>query len=160
MLTRLTQGATTSALVLLAATACGHATGAVTAPVTMSFCGGSPEASPDVVLVVCYTDDITARDMAWSAWGKPVATGRGTAVIDLCAYNDCHTGSFGSTPIELIASKIMPCGQRGKAYSQLRYVFPKGTPWPGTPANTDTSGYLTGSHRVLPPADQTVSLTC
>jgi hypothetical protein len=39
-------------------------------------------------------------------------------------------------------------------------VFPDGNPWPGVPANLNTSGYIAGPERVLPPANQTVSLGC
>ena len=38
--------------------------------------------------------------------GRPVATAAGTAVVDLCAMEDCHTGSYQSAPIVLIASAI------------------------------------------------------
>ena len=42
----------------------------------------------------CHTKDIIARKLAWSAWGKPTATAIGTAVVDLCAYEDCHSGDY------------------------------------------------------------------
>lgn len=80
--------------------------------------------------------------------------------MDLCAYEDCHTGAYGTVPIRLIASKIVRCTGHARAYSMLRYVFPDGTPWPGIPANMNTSGYIAGPGRVLPPADQTVGLGC
>ena len=63
-------------------------------------------------------------------------------------------------PIKLIASKIARCAKNVRAYSTLRYVFADGTPWPGIPANVKTSGYIVGPNRPLPPANQTVSLTC
>jgi hypothetical protein len=126
----------------------------------MGFCDTSPQAMPSVVIVVCDTVDITARDLTWSAWGKAVSTAHGTAVVDLCAYSDCHTGAFTSTPIEVIASKIVHCGKHTRAYSTLRYVFPAGSPWKGTPTKMDTSGYISGPHRPLPPPNQTVRLTC
>lgn len=139
--------------------ACAHAT---TAPprVTLSFCGTGPQAMPTVVQVVCNTNDLTARNLVWTAWGKPTATASGTAVADLCAYEDCHTGSFTSVRIRLIASKIASCAKNGRAYSTLRYVFVGASPWQGIPANVKTSGYIAGPGRPLPPANQTVSLTC
>ncbi len=140
--------------------ACGHPAAPVPPPVTMSFCGGNPQATPDVVLVVCGTNDITARDLTWTAWGTPAATATGTAVVDLCAYTDCHTGAYGTVPIRLTAWKIVRCAGQARAYSRLRYKFPDGTPWPGVPADTNTSGFITGPDRVLPPADQTVDLAC
>jgi hypothetical protein len=129
-------------------------------PVTLSACGSGAQSRPDVVLVICYTNDITATDLSWTSWGKPTATGRGTALVDLCAYEDCHTGSYGTVPITLIASKLVRCARGTRAYSTLRYVFVDGSPWPNIPANLNTSGYIAGPKRVLPPANQTVSLIC
>jgi hypothetical protein len=139
--------------------ACGHSAPAVP-PVTMSSCGSGPQTAPALVEVICNTDDITARNLLWTAWGQPTATARGTAVIDQCAYEDCHTGAFSSVPIRLIASNITHCAAGARAYSSLRYVFADGTPWPGVPANLDTSGYISAPGRPLPPANQTVSLGC
>ncbi|MCW2936086.1 MAG: hypothetical protein JWM19_7048 [Actinomycetia bacterium] len=96
----------------------------------------------------------------WSGWGKPTTTATGTAVVDLCAYEDCHTGAFGSVPIRLIASKIAACGGNERAYTQLRYVFVDGSPWAGVPADMKTSGYIAAPGRILPPANETVGLTC
>jgi hypothetical protein len=42
----------------------------------------------------------------------------------------------------------------------LRYVFVNGSPWPGVPADMNTSHYIAGPNRTLPPANQTVRLTC
>jgi hypothetical protein len=139
---------------------CGHAAAPVPPTVTMSYCGSGSQAAPTIVEVVCNTDDITARDLAWTGWGKPTATARGVAVVDLCAYEDCHTGSFGTVPIRLVATRIGACGETRRAYKTLRYVFTDGSPWPGVPADMSTSNYISGSHRPLPPADQTVGLTC
>jgi hypothetical protein len=126
----------------------------------MSYCGSDSQPSPAIVEVVCNTDDITARNLAWTAWGKPTATGRGVAVVDLCAYEDCHTGSFSAVPITLIATRISACGTNKRAYTTLRYVFTDGSPWPGVPADMSTSHYMVGPDRPLPPRDQTVGLTC
>lgn len=139
--------------------ACAHAT-PPPPRVTLSFCGTGPQAMPTVVQIVCNTDDLTARNLVWTAWGKTTATANGTAVADLCAYEDCHTGSFTSVRIRLIASKIANCAKNVRAYSTLRYVFVGTSPWEGIPANVKTSGYIAGPGRPLPPANQTVSLTC
>lgn len=155
---RAARGAAVTALLLPAG--CGHAAGPVAPPVTMSFCDGNPQARPDVVLVVCDTNDITALDLKWTAWGQPAATATGTALVDVCAYSDCHTGAYETVPIRVIAAKLVHCTKDSQSYSRLRYVFPDGTPWPGVPANLNTSGYIAGPKRVLPPADQTVILTC
>lgn len=160
VLARTMTSAAAAALVpLLLLAGCSRAA-PVPPPATMSFCGSVPQVMPTVVEVICNTDDITARSLAWQAWGKPTATAQGTAVVDLCAYADCHTGAYGSVPIRLVASKIAHCGRNARAYSTLRYVFPDGTPWPGIPAKMNISGYISGPSRPLPPANQTVSLTC
>ena len=139
---------------------CSHSAAPVPPAVTMSFCGTNPQPAPTVVEVICNTDDITARNLVWTAWGKPTATAKGTAVIDTCAYEDCHTGAFGTVPIRLIASRIAACAGSKRAYTTLRYVFVDGSPWPGVPANTNTSGYISAPDRTLPPRNQTVGLSC
>jgi hypothetical protein len=48
--------------------ACSHAAKPVPPPVTLGFCGSNPQTMPDVVLVVCNTNDITARNLIWSDW--------------------------------------------------------------------------------------------
>ena len=145
---------------LLLLTACSHATKPVPPPVTLGFCGGNPQVMPDVVLVVCNTDDITARNLIWSDWGKPTASARGSATVNLCAYEDCASGNYVSVTIEMTASKIVHCSKNTRAYSMLRYAFPNGSPFQGVPATVKTPGYSAGQDQPLPPANQTVSLTC
>jgi hypothetical protein len=139
---------------------CGHAATPVPPAVTMSYCGSDSQPAPGIVEVVCNTDDITARNLAWASWGKSTAIANGVAVIDECAYEDCHTGSFSTVPIRLVASKIAACGTNKRAYMTLRYVFIDGSPWPGVPADMNTSNYMSDPGRPLPPPDQTVGLTC
>jgi hypothetical protein len=127
---------------LLLAAACSHSTNPVPPPVTLGFCGSSPQMMPDLVLVVCNTGDITARDLTWSDWGKSTATAKGSATVDLC---------------EMTASKIVHCSKDTRAYSTLRYAFPDGSPFQGVPANVQASF---GQGQPVPPANQTVSLTC
>ncbi|HEY0716029.1 MAG TPA: hypothetical protein VGD68_00300 [Streptosporangiaceae bacterium] len=128
-------------------------------PVTMAACGGSAHARPVVVELICSTNDITARDLAWSAWGRPVTTASGTAVVDLCAAEDCHTGAYVSAPIVLVASGLARCGGHER-YRRLQYVFVGTSPLAGLPANQDFSGYMSGAGRPGLPASQTVPLTC
>jgi hypothetical protein len=146
-----------SALLLL--TACSHATKPVPPPVTLGFCGNNLQVRPGLVLVVCNTDDITARSLIWSDWGKPTASARGTATVDLCAFTDCYAGDYVDVPIEMTASKIVHCSKNTRAYSTLRYVFPNGSPFKNMPAIGYTTGYQ-GPDQTVPPKNQTVSLTC
>jgi hypothetical protein len=150
------------ALGLLVVSGCGHAAGPTAVPpsVTMTYCGTGPQARPAVMEIICGTNDIAAGSLRWSGWGQPVATAVGTAVVDTCSYEDCHTGSYQSVAIVVIASKIVRCPQRAQAYSRLQYVFVGGSPFPDLPANVTTSNDMVGATRPLPPGDQTVSLTC
>lgn len=164
MLARATSAAVMAALLtlLLLLSACSHPAGAGTGAtrIRMANCGVSPQAEPTVVNVICGTTDITARGLTWSAWGKPVATAIGTAVVDLCAFSDCHTGSYQAVPIVMVASKIGRCGKGTHAYSRLQYMFVGRSPFAGLPANMNFSNFMTGASRPGPPHDQTVSLSC
>jgi hypothetical protein len=146
---------------LLLLSACSHPAGAGTGAtrITMANCGVSPQVKPTVVNVICGTTDITARRLAWSAWGKPVATAVGTAVVDLCAFSDCHTGSYQAVPVVMVASKIGQCGHGTQGYLRLQYVFVGRSPFAGLPTNLNFSNFMTGAARPGPPRDQTVSLT-
>jgi hypothetical protein len=158
---RLAGTATALAIPLLLLAGCSHASSARAArPVTAALCGSGPQARPDVVEVVCGTDDITARNLAWSAWGKPVATATGTAVVDLCAMEDCHTGSFQAAPIVVIASGIRTCPRHRRAYSRLQYVFVGRSPFQGLPSGATSQNFMTGAGRPALPGNQTVSLAC
>lgn len=52
-------------------------------------------ARPDVVNVTCLNNSVMARQLRWSSWGGPIATATGSAVVDLCAYEDCAACSWG-----------------------------------------------------------------
>jgi hypothetical protein len=159
MIGRTTSAAVLAALLLLSA--CSHApAGPAPNPVTLALCGSSPQAAPDLIQVICNTDDLTARNLTWSAWGKAVATAHGMATVDLCAYDDCHTGAFTSAAVVLTASKIMRCGKHKLAYASLHYTFVDRSPWPDIKGKFDTSGYISAPDRPLPPPSQTVGLTC
>jgi hypothetical protein len=150
---------TVLALVLAA---CTHPAPSRTPPpsVTMAFCGGSAQARPTVVEVICATNDITARNLTWSGWGHPVATASGTGVVDLCAAEDCHTGEYASASIVLIASDLAPCHGQSRGYQRLQYVFVGTSPFQGVSASQNFSGYIAAPGRPGLPANQTVRLNC
>jgi hypothetical protein len=156
--TRAAVAATLGLPLLLAA--CGHPAEPAPTPIAIALCGSGPQVRPTVVEIVCGTGEITADSLAWSAWGNQISTAIGTAVVDLCTYEDCHTGSYSSVPIVVIASKIVRCGRDAQAYSRLQYVFIGGSPFPSVPPDVKFSDHLTGAVRPRPPADQTVGLTC
>lgn len=162
MLARLARTVTATLLLapLLAAACTPTGTEHMPASVTMADCGGAPSARPSLIQVICASDAITARNLAWSAWGKPVATAVGVAVVDLCAFEDCHTGKFGAFPIVIIASKITNCPERARAYSRLQYVFVGNSPFAGLPAHMNFSNYMSAPRRAGPARDQTVTLGC
>jgi hypothetical protein len=147
---------------LLLLTACSQgakpAAKPVPPPVTLGFCGSNLQVKPDVVLVVCGTDDITAENLVWSGWGTADATAKGSATVDLCAYTDCAAADLVSVPIQVTASKIVACARNTKAYSSLHYAFPGGSPFKNVPQVAATQGIYQSEG--IPPANQTVSLTC
>ena len=49
---------------------CGHAAAPAPPTVTLSYCGSDSQPAPAIVEVVCNTDDITARNLAWTCLGK------------------------------------------------------------------------------------------
>jgi hypothetical protein len=66
MLGRATSTVALAALLLLSA--CSNAPARPPPnPVTLALCGSSPQTAPDLVQVICNTDDLTARDLTWSA---------------------------------------------------------------------------------------------
>jgi hypothetical protein len=130
------------------------------APVRLTTCGGAAQRQPSIIQVVCETDDITARNLHWSGWGQPVATGVGVGVVNLCAVEDCHSGLYDTVRLVTIASKIVSCQHGPRAYSRLQYVFVGRSPFQGVPAHMSFSGYMSGAGRPGLPAHQTVSLTC
>lgn len=164
MLARTASAVVTATLLvpLLLLSACSHPAGAGTGAtrVTVAYCGGSQQVKPTVINVICQTNDITARHLVWSSWGKPVTTAIGTAVVDLCAFSDCHTGSYQAVPIVVVASKIGACGKGSPGYSRLQYMFVGRSPFASLPANMNFSNFMVGSSRPGQPQDQTVSLTC
>jgi len=142
----------------LLAAGCTQSAGSKAAePVRVSFCGGVLQAHPDVVNVVCANNSIAARDLRWSGWGDQVATATGSAVVDLCAYEDCYAGEYVTVPIVIITSKIMHCPGSMRAYSRLQYVFVGRSPYAGLPAGISIPD---GSDTPADPGDQTVSLAC
>jgi hypothetical protein len=144
---------------LLLLTACSQAAMPVPPPVTpvmLGFCGSNLQVMPDVVIVVCNTNDIVGRNLIWSGWGKPTATAKGSATVDLCSYEDCLWGEYISVPFDMTVSKIVRCSKNTRAYSTLRYVFPGGSPFQGV----RTTGRTSAHDQAKPPANQTVLLTC
>jgi hypothetical protein len=142
--------------------ACTHQAPSRTPPpsVMMAFCGGSAQARPTVVEVICATNDITARNLTWSGWGRSVATASGTGVVDLCAAEDCHTGEYASAPIVLVASDLAKCDSQSRGYQRLQYVFVGTSPFQGVAANQNFSDFMAAPGRPGLPANQTVRLNC
>jgi hypothetical protein len=162
MLARITCAVAGLIFPLLLLTACSQSAGSTAVPraVTISYCGGSQQPRPSDVNVICTTNDITARSLTWSSWGKPFAVASGTAVVDLCSFEDCHMGLYSSFPIVVVASKIVSCSKNTRAYSRLQYVFVGRSPFQDVPANISFKHFVSGADRPGPPRNQTVSLTC
>jgi hypothetical protein len=125
--------------------------------VRISDCGTAPAARPGVVTVVCTNDSVTARSLRWSGWGGPVATATGSAVVDLCAFEDCAAGDYVTVPVVIIASKITRCPGTAPAYGRLQYVFVGRSPFASLPPKASIPD---GSNTPANPANQTVALPC
>jgi hypothetical protein len=97
-------------------------------------------------------NSITARHLHWSGWGAT-----GSAVVDLCAYEDCAYGDYVTVPIVLITSKIVHCPGSLQAYSRLQYVFVGRSPFAGLKSSISVPD---GSNSPGGPGSQTVSLVC
>src|ERR1700761_544545 len=140
---RIGAAAAATAVLVLLPTACTQQAPSRTPPpsATMAFCGGSAQARPTVVEVICQTNDITARDLTWSGWGRSVATASGTGVVDLCAAEDCHTGEYASAPIVLVASDLAQCPGQSRGYLRLQYVFVGTSPFQGVSASQNFSEF-------------------
>ena len=163
MLTKTISAAAAVLTAALALTACGPpATSASAAkPVKMTDCNGLHHSRPGIVNVTCESDAITARRLTWSAWGTSVATAIGSAVVDPCAYEDCHTATYDAYPIVVVASKIVKCANGRQEYSRLQYVFVGHDPFGGLPTkDLAIRNSMFGSHRPGPPHNNTVALPC
>lgn len=95
-------------------------------------CSGKPQARPDVVVLMCATAGITAHGLRWSAWGTPVATGVGTAIVDTCVYEDCAAGLYKSYPVVVVVSRLSGCPGHARAYTRIQYMFVGAPPFPRT----------------------------
>ena len=148
------------ALSVVLLTACSHAPRSAPPPVGLGYCGLKPQVKPGEIMVTCDNDAITVTRLKWSAWGKTNATASGVALIDLCvyAYMDCAVGDYTSVPIAVSVTKIKTCARHTEAYSTLRYVFPRGSPFGRVRDSSATHQWIPAQN--LPPAHQTVSLNC
>lgn len=163
MLIKTISAAAAALTAALALTACGPtATSASAArPVMMTDCNGLHHSRPGIVNVTCESDAITARRLTWSAWGTSVATAIGSAVVDPCAYEDCHTATYNAYPIVVVASKIVKCANGRQEYSRLQYVFVGHDPFGGLPTKgLAIANSMFGSHRPGPPHNNTVAVPC
>ena len=163
----ITAAAAAALAALLALTACGpQATSArpdgAAKPVTMTDCNGLHHSRPGIINVTCESDAITARSLTWSAWGTSIATAIGAAVVDPCAYEDCHTATYNGYRIVVIASKIVKCAKGREEYSRLQYVFIGHDPFANLPGAKalGLKNSMFGSHRPGPPHNNTVALPC
>jgi hypothetical protein len=114
-----------AAVLALLAAGCSSSPGAVTsaAPRRLADCAGMPQSRPAEVAVRCADNSLTASHLRWSGWGTPVATATGTAVINTCEFEDCHTGAYASYRVVLVVSGAVKCPKGGRAYARIQYMF-------------------------------------
>jgi hypothetical protein len=148
---------------VLALTSCTSSSTAakVAKPVTMADCNGQHHARPDLIQVICASDAITARNLTWTKWGKPIATATGAAVVNWCAFEGCAQGEYDSYKVVMIASKLRQCPHDREQYARLQYVFVGDEdPFDSLPKNVGTSGLFFGGHGPDAPREPVVSLSC
>jgi hypothetical protein len=92
-------------------------------PSRLADCVGHPQVRPAMVIVRCADTSLTARNLKWSDWGAPVATATGTAVINNCEFQDCHTGSYSAHRVVLVVSGALACPKGGRAYAKIQTMF-------------------------------------
>jgi hypothetical protein len=114
-------------------TACSHAAASDGATMRLADCGGSPQTRPADVVVTCSSTDITAHHLRWAGWGSKIATATGAAVVNVCAYSDCHTGAYASYPIVVVASGTSTCSGGQHAYGKIQYMFVGRSPFQNLP---------------------------
>jgi hypothetical protein len=149
----------TPALIVLVAalaaliTACSHAAASPGPAATrrLGDCGGNPQTKPSVVVITCSNQAITARNLTWASWGGTVATATGSAVVNVCAFQDCHTGAYGSYPIVVVASGNTACRGGVRGYSKIQYLFVGTSPFANIPANMHVPATFFGKPGVGPP---------
>jgi hypothetical protein len=133
--------------------------------VTVRSCSDTGrQARPNLIQVICSSDAITARSLAWSQWGRPVATATGYATVNWCAFEGCAQGKYDSYRVVMIASKLVSCpnGSKGQQqYSRMQYVFVgDDNPFEGIPKHFKLANEFFGSHMPGPANNQTVDLPC
>lgn len=140
------------ALVVALTTACSHAAASNGATsMRLADCGGNPQTRPQVVVVTCSSTDITAHNLKWQSWGSKIATATGYAVVNVCAFSDCHTGAYGSFPIVVVASGTTACPGGAHGYSRIQYLFVGASPFANLPAHMKVPPTFFGKPGVGPP---------
>ena len=142
-----------AAAAVLAPACTGHPAAGQGPAVRLAVCGGRPQARPTVVVIGCANNSIIVKNLAWSGWGRPVATAVGTAVVNLCAVEDCFNSDAHAYPVVLIASGTRGCPQGLRAYSQVQYVFAGRSPLLAVPARLMSAGGV-------PQATEVVTVGC
>ncbi len=114
-----------AAILALLAAGCSQAAAPASSagPHDLADCFGHPQVRPPVVVVRCADSSLTARNLAWSGWGTRVATATGTAVINDCEFQDCHTGLYSDHPVVLVLSGAVTCPKGGRAYARIQTMF-------------------------------------
>lgn len=97
--------------------------------------------APTSYYVICTGKGRWVEQITWSDWGKPIATGRGTAWLDKC--NPCNKGHFTRIPVELTLSDLTIKAGSGIYYRvRMKYLV---DPPPGEPR---VRTHSLGTHRV------------
>ena len=88
--------------------------------VTIYGCDHQPVSQPTNYVLFCGDGNAWLDKMAWSDWGAPTATGKGTYV-----QNDCQPNCAAGKPVSAPATATLSALKDGH-YTKLHIVTPKG----------------------------------
>jgi hypothetical protein len=77
--------------------------------------------APKSLVLACADANYGLAKLTWRAWGKRIATAKGTATANDCTPN-CAAGHFRSYPVTATATVLKSCG-RAKVYMRLTLVY-------------------------------------
>lgn len=85
--------------------------------------------APETVIITCADAGFRLTELLWQAWGAPVATATGTAVVNDCEPS-CAEGTYRRYPVEASVTRLRRCENGRRQYTRLRYSFPQESPFP------------------------------
>jgi hypothetical protein len=114
-------------LLLVALAAVATASGAAPKTTLVGDCVHS-QVKPSKVIFTCADGTFFATGLRWTHWGSRKAQATGTAHFNNCKPS-CAQGHFKRYAVKLIASHRRTCADGNRAYTRVRYSFPRKSPF-------------------------------